>query len=296
MSTYYYTVYPATLAILTAPQNNGENGIYSHLTRKLQNFERLDPITCINAYETDFITNHGDLILVLDPAINATFPPLPSSNPIEPILRTNPYKWMCQSLGMPCDLAADKENALRGNWTIGMTAMLDDEFFRPRVEYCLSEMMPERCRLQFSIPLLVVVIVFNSVKVLCLTMALWWQKEPTLVTVGGKFFSSYISHVWTFLTDSCCGPTRKTNQVCLNLDAVASFLANSDPTSKDCCLLSKDRVIKRETERRKHMKQKKKKIENQEDIFGGETYAWGSTPSRWYNSASKKRWFTTIFL
>lgn len=182
------------MAVLTAPENNGDSGIYSHLTRNLQNFEKLEPVPCMDAYETNFITDHGDLIIILDAAINTTFHRLESSNPISPIDLESPYLWMCNRLSNAyCDLAAVRENATRGEWTVKVAEVTGEPYdiwSIAKVEYCLSERKPERCRLQFSMPFLVVVIVFNLVKVTCMVMTLWWQREATLVTVGGESFSS----------------------------------------------------------------------------------------------------------
>jgi hypothetical protein len=62
------------------------------------------------------------------------------------------------------------------------------------VEYCLSEPVPDVCRLQFAIPIMVVVLACNFIKLLCMILTLWRCKEPTLVTLGDAL-SSFLEKV-----------------------------------------------------------------------------------------------------
>lgn len=52
------------------------------------------------------------------------------------------------------------------------------------VEYCLSQVVQDRCRLQFAVPIMIVVLVCNSAKLLCMIITLWKCGEPTFVTLG----------------------------------------------------------------------------------------------------------------
>ena len=82
--------------------------------------------------------------------------------------------------------------------------------FHKPVEYCYSLPSEEHCKLQFSVGLLVTVVVLNLVKAgLMLACALGWREEPPLLTVG---------------------------------DAVASFLERPDASTRGMCLLTRGSV------------------------------------------------------
>jgi hypothetical protein len=75
-----------------------------------------------------------------------------------------------------------------------------------QIAYCLSEQVTERCRLQFSIPILWAVIVCNAVKAACAFYMLLRLQDKPLVTLG---------------------------------DAISSFLERQDPTTSGSGPLSK---------------------------------------------------------
>ena len=66
------------------------------------------------------------------------------------------------------------------------------------VDYCLSQPVPEQCRLQFSLAIMIVVVACNFVKLVCFCIILWKRHWKPLVTLG---------------------------------DAIASFLDRPDPTT-----------------------------------------------------------------
>ncbi|KIK55861.1 hypothetical protein GYMLUDRAFT_133161, partial [Collybiopsis luxurians FD-317 M1] len=72
------------------------------------------------------------------------------------------------------------------------------------VNYCISHPVVPRCQLEFNLPLLVIVIVFNIVKVICMALATGRNNDKPLVTIG---------------------------------DAIASFIDDPDPHTKDMCLV-----------------------------------------------------------
>ena len=79
------------------------------------------------------------------------------------------------------------------------------------ISYCLSEPIPERCTLQYSMHILIVVVICNALKVLVMLFIFWKQETETLVTLG---------------------------------DAISSFLDNPDPTTAGQCLASKRDIRK----------------------------------------------------
>ncbi|KAK7708318.1 hypothetical protein SLS57_009052 [Botryosphaeria dothidea] len=74
------------------------------------------------------------------------------------------------------------------------------------VEYCISEVVEDQCRLNVAINLLIVVIVFNAVKVVVITLVIWKIRDRPIVTVG---------------------------------DAAESFIRQPDITTKGMCLLTR---------------------------------------------------------
>ena len=77
---------------------------------------------------------------------------------------------------------------------------------------CKSERVAEKCKVQFSLGIMIAVICCNLVKACCMVMAVVRSREPTLVTLG---------------------------------DAIDSFLRIPDPTTMGICFADR-RFIKRE--------------------------------------------------
>ena len=75
------------------------------------------------------------------------------------------------------------------------------------VEYCLSEQVPDICRLQFAVPIMVVVLCCNFVKLLCMTITIWRVREFTLVTLGDAL-SSWLEKP-DFSTNGICTAQKK---------------------------------------------------------------------------------------
>jgi len=74
-------------------------------------------------------------------------------------------------------------------------------------EYCLSKKTEPNCKLQFSVHILVAVLVCNFIKSALMLWTFWYRREETLVTFG---------------------------------DAIASWLDNPDRLTRGDCLMSKD--------------------------------------------------------
>ena len=79
------------------------------------------------------------------------------------------------------------------------------------LQYCLSVPKEEHCKLQFSLAIMVVVIVCNLIKTVCMGTIAWKQDPEPLVTLG---------------------------------DAIASFLDRPDVTTKRNCIAGKARFEK----------------------------------------------------
>ena len=79
------------------------------------------------------------------------------------------------------------------------------------LQYCLSVPTEEHCRLQFSLAIMIIVIVCNLIKTFCMSAIAWKQDPEPLVTLG---------------------------------DAIASFVDRPDATTKGNCVAGKARFEK----------------------------------------------------
>lgn len=78
------------------------------------------------------------------------------------------------------------------------------------MSYCLSQKVNQKCEMQFSLTIIIIVIVANVMKIGLMMVVLWGlNSHDTLVTVG---------------------------------DAIQSFLESPDPSTEGCCLMSRRNV------------------------------------------------------
>ena len=96
------------------------------------------------------------------------------------------------------------------NWTIGTfpDSSLVSTDSGSRIQYCLSDPVDEHCKLQFSLAIMIAVIICNLVKTICISVIAWKPDWEPLVTLG---------------------------------DAIASFLDRPDVTTKGNCIVGKAR-------------------------------------------------------
>ena len=158
---------------------------------------------CLAEYGREFVSTYGDLLAVSH-ALNDSYSikrltsAIPNSG-----YSSSSYYWMCldypyAQYGLEprmCRLS----NILKvvDNWTI-MSDLVD---------YCLSRREEEKCYLQFSRTLLIVVIICNFVKVVCMTLMVYQHDSEPLVTLG---------------------------------DAIASFLDEPDSATQGNCIATKN--------------------------------------------------------
>lgn len=159
--------------------------------------ERLENKACIQEYGKDIVSNRKNILAITSEVTLDTDTVLGSLD--SGITNMESYWWLCSAespLPGRCDLTELAASSYSWNIT---------DYHFP-IKYCLSERAQERCRLQFSLRMMVVVIICNIVKVVCMSLTLWKRKTDPLVTVG---------------------------------DAVASFLEKPDPMTLGMCLSSK---------------------------------------------------------
>ncbi|KUJ06759.1 uncharacterized protein LY89DRAFT_678348 [Mollisia scopiformis] len=207
---------------------------------KNSTMKRLEAADCMREYSATFLSGQRNLFIVVKSPVS--FPPnqtldngsmlavLDSRNwnmdlTTDGGLHWNPSAWMCSNIHDPAaillvegqkndqgifeqsgslDLTCDTSKALSNmnqynNWTIAS----QNQNQTYEVDYCLSETVPEMCQVQFSIVLMIIVIVCNVCKFVCMVWTQWAFTDPPLVVLG---------------------------------DAIASFLSNRDVTSEGICL------------------------------------------------------------
>lgn len=106
------------------------------------------------------------------------------------------------------------------------------------IQYCLSQPVEEQCKTQFSLGIMITILICNLIKVACMGAIVWQLDSEPLVTFG---------------------------------DAVASFLAQPDLTTKDIPLYGRSRF-------------------KDSVVWDFDFATLGSEIPRWYRSISKRRW------
>ena len=60
---------------------------------------------------------------------------------------------------------------------------------QPQVSYCMAAKAQQQCKMRFSVPLMIAVVVFNLVKVICIGVIVWKLDPYPLVTIGDAIAS-----------------------------------------------------------------------------------------------------------
>ncbi|KAG0635407.1 hypothetical protein HOY80DRAFT_1093487 [Tuber brumale] len=160
---------------------------------RAQDYEDLTPQDCTKLYNTDFMSNHRNLFLVTKHSSNTTH-----NNTIVNAFEVkadgiSPGSWMCDyhmadagrsysRMGRTCNPSDLVSNVTKGvPWRVRLQTGSVLE-----IGGCKSERTPkpEKCKVQFSLGIMVVVIFCNLVKACSMVMAVVRSREPTLVTLG----------------------------------------------------------------------------------------------------------------
>lgn len=166
-------------------------------------WRRLDNADCITAYGTSFVSDYRDLLLISNEPGNSTNNTVFYTDAISYEGGSGydlPYYWICidahptQYYNFQCDIAKARQNATE--WTVA----------GKKIDHCLAQPVEPHCKLQFSLGILIAVIICNAVKSSAMFWTLRRQKEVTLVTIG---------------------------------DAIASYLDEPDESTKGRCLMGK---------------------------------------------------------
>ena len=190
-------------------QNQDVAFSFSRLHEKAQDalLAELDASRCVDAYATTFQRDRGSLVLVTDDdddvhdtshyrVVSVQQILDPHAHARRQPAQADPYKWVCSQISNPahdCNFYAPsiKNQAAGGNWTV--VAHPDTENSTTlRVKKCLSEESPEHCRLQYSLELTVVVIVFNAIKAFILIFVVVGSAVGNPILTIGDAVASYI--------------------------------------------------------------------------------------------------------
>lgn len=125
---------------------------------------KVEPKACLQAYSNQFISGRRNLLMVA----------AKTSSTDASIFVSQHFSH--SDLGTVFDLVPDWKNKIS-------TTKLVETNFESAIDYCLSERVHEKCQLQFSVIIMVVIISCSLVKAICMLSTLLRQKIPTLVTL-----------------------------------------------------------------------------------------------------------------
>lgn len=118
-------------------------------------FNNLTNEECLLAYGTDFVSGHGNVLLITDTKARNRTDTLYSYASAEKLRAGQiSYDWICTDnhAHTGCDIPTMRKDP--SSWTIN----------NHPIEYCISQRFTPHCKLEVSIPLLIVVIVMNACK------------------------------------------------------------------------------------------------------------------------------------
>ncbi|CZT07158.1 uncharacterized protein RCO7_09704 [Rhynchosporium graminicola] len=154
-------------------------------------FTRLSAQDCMNVYDRPFVFGGGDVFIIADENSTSFAEATKVWSGVEEsrlIQLGKSMQWKTQDL------------------SINASYTDTDEYVE--VQSCYAKLRPETCKVRFSRVLVLVIIICNACKALCMLRVAWgFADSPPLVTLG---------------------------------DAIASFLDNSDQTTNGLCLASKE--------------------------------------------------------
>jgi hypothetical protein len=173
---------------------------------------------CENIYNRPFVYDYGDVIYVTPDPLglqNGTSSRDSTSQLYSPTnftLKSTSYiTWDLSNKTLRYPQLTLNNTYISHPWTEGLTAGQNITPTYHSVTSCYSKIAAGHCKIKFNIPIIVIVIICNSTKAICMLLTVWNTKEYPLVTLG---------------------------------DAVASFLEDQDLTTRNMCLVSKENIEK----------------------------------------------------
>lgn len=195
---YYDVTLPYDMAYL-----NGLRDLWGNATAHFNAtaFQNMSNAECISTYGRNFVSGFNHVLAVTSESgttANETMFFVEQTNGAD--FYTPNYYWMCEAdyfgyaTSNKCDTKKLRQDA--SSWTIN----------GKKIDYCLSQITPAHCTVQFSLQVLIAVIICNALKAGAMFWTLYRQKDVTMVTIG---------------------------------DAVANYLEHPDEVTKGRCLMSR---------------------------------------------------------
>ncbi|PUU76455.1 hypothetical protein B9Z19DRAFT_990549 [Tuber borchii] len=156
-------------------------------------YEDLEPSECAKRYNTDFLSTNRNLFLITSHTSNAT----DNDTLLDYVYLypgdVSPSRWMCRDGPVGVSQSGDlcNTNELVSNVTRGLPWQMDlgrvgliERVGVIEISGCKSERTEEKCKVQFSLGIMIAVICCNLVKACAMIMTVVGSREPTLVTLG----------------------------------------------------------------------------------------------------------------
>ena len=142
-------------------------------------FDKLSNADCMRSYSNTMMVGRRNVLAMTNELgrgslVNNSVLDVQGHSPIE-AMNGDPLSWICAFIpktGFPCDV----NEAIRHASTYKVDGY--------SIQYCLSEVVPEYCTLQFSLHIMVVVICCNIIKLLCFVLTFRIQEVSCLATIG----------------------------------------------------------------------------------------------------------------
>ena len=146
-------------------------------------YEDLTPSQCLNLYNTDFMSSNRNLFLITNHTPNSTSNATLLAFSLATGFKAVLNSWICPPLlwgQVSCNINELASKLERGHpWLVTLIGGQEVE-----VRGCKSEITKEKCKVQFSLGIMIAVIACNIVKACTMIMTVVRSREPTLVTLG----------------------------------------------------------------------------------------------------------------
>ena len=173
---------------------------------------KLSDKACVEIYTAQIVSAYSDLVLISDYSdSNNSLLYYGAYEVSESVSGPYSTSGTC-SLNLLSDCDPSGIIAHDQNWSVYVNCHGDCDVSAPSsingtsIQYCLSKHVDEHCTLQFSLAIMIIVIICNLIKTICMSIIVWKQDPEPLVTLG---------------------------------DAIASFLDQPDVTTEGKCILDK---------------------------------------------------------
>ncbi|KAF1845091.1 uncharacterized protein K460DRAFT_394825 [Cucurbitaria berberidis CBS 394.84] len=178
----------------------------------IHTYENLSVTDCKKAYAQHYIRGRADVVVVVEP----TVPEINSSTVFGGAfggMGAFPYEWLCppeSRQNLECYRQLFQSN----------TTWIFPDYGNPKVAYCLSRKIPERCTLEYASMAAIVTIGANFFKVVCFMVTYWLLKRNNS-------------------NNAQTGNRNKHTPLITTGDALASFLEDPDPETFGMSIVEK---------------------------------------------------------